>query len=347
MTGIPLTRCQFLMPFADICAEIGAPTEMLLEKFRLPASLEEKPDHYVPILPAIQFAEAAQRSQGIDDFGFLASQRLQFCHLSDTLRSLIRHSPTLLVALQHACRRAQLEDTNLSMWLEFHGENLRICSRLLGTEGLQHLEHSQWLQNVFPVHIVRQFAGPGWVPANMAFEARYLPGREPRAFLSGTRLLSAQEASWIEVPVDCLSLPPLGIRLPPDPPAEETEMPDNDLIGLLRLMLPSYLDGGIPSIFEIAEMANISVRSFQRRLSGTGLTYSDLIDMARFESAKKLLRDTDAKIIDVALSLGYSEPASFTRAFRRLSGVAPRHYRNSSKSQSSGAGHLEQRSLAQ
>ena len=119
---------------------------------------------------------------------------------------------------------------------------------------------------------------------------------------------------------------------------EEAGPPVNDLIGMLRLMLPSYLDERIPSISEIAEMANISVRSFQRKLSSTGLTYSDLIDVVRFESAKKLLRDTEFKIIDVALSLGYSEPASFTRAFRRLSGVAPRQYRNTLRLQSSGLG---------
>lgn len=331
MSGIPLTRCQFLMPFADICNEIGAPTETLLQKFRLPASLEEKPDHYVPILPAIEFAEAAQKLQGIGDFGFLASQRVQFCHLSDNLRTTIRHSPTLLFALQQTCKLAQFEDTNLSMWLEQRGENLRICSKLLGTAGLQHLEHSQWLQNIFPIHIVRQFVGAGWEPAAMGFEARYVPGREPQAFWSATRFLSAQDASWIEVPVDYLSLPPLGTPPLTDPPAVETEPPGTDLIAMLQLMLPSYLDDRIPSISEIAEMANISIRSFQRKLSNTGLTYSDLIDTARFERAKKLLRDTDTRMIDVALSLGYSEPASFTRAFRRLAGVAPRQYRNAGK----------------
>jgi AraC-like DNA-binding protein len=332
--GIPLTRCQFLMPFADICSEVGGPTETLLQKFRLPVSLEEKFDHYVPILRAIQFAEAAQRSQGIGDIGFLASQRLQFCHLSEKLRSIIRYSPTLLVALQQTCRHGQSEDTNLSMWLETHDGHLRVCTKLLGTAGLQHLEHSQWLQNLFVIHIVRQFVGPGWAPATVGFEARYMPGGEPQAFWSNTRFLSAQAASWVDVPVAYLSLPRLGYEPPPNPPAEQAGPPVDELIGMLQLMLPSYLDERIPSISEIAEMANISVRSFQRKLSSVALTYSDLVDGVRFENAKKLLRDTDAKIIDVALSLGYSEPASFTRAFRRLAGVAPRQYRDTSRSQS-------------
>lgn len=149
MSGIPLTRTQFLLPFAQIHDEIGAPTEALLFKFRLPAGLDEKADCYVPILPAIKFAEAAQRAQGITDFGFQAARRTQFCHLSEKLRALVGHSTTLLTALRQVCRWAPVEDTNLVMWLERDDDCIRICSRLDGTAGLLHLEHSQWLQIIF------------------------------------------------------------------------------------------------------------------------------------------------------------------------------------------------------
>lgn len=251
--------------------------------------------------------------------------------LSERMRRIICCSPTLFAALQQVCRWAQLEDTNLGLWLEFHGENLRICSRLAGTAGLLHLEHSQWLQNVFPVHIVRQFAGPDWMPAAMAFESRYIPGAEPRNFWSSTRFLAAQGASWIEVPVALLSLPNLGNEQPSSLPEEEADVPVSEIVNMLKLMLPSYLDGDIPTVIEIAEMANVSVRSFQRKLSSMGMTYSGVINVVRYENAARLLRDTDAKVIDVALSLGYSDPAHFTRAFRRVAGVTPRQYRSTWK----------------
>ena len=160
---IPLTRCQFLIPFADICDEIGAPTEALLSKLRLPVSLEEKADHYIPIHLAIRFAEVAQRSQGITDIGFQAARRLQFGHLSERLRTEIRFSPTLLVALQQLCKWASLEDTNVSVWLERDADRVRIC-KSAGTSPVPHLENSQWLQNVMSMYVVRQFAGPDWVP---------------------------------------------------------------------------------------------------------------------------------------------------------------------------------------
>jgi AraC-like DNA-binding protein len=328
MNGIPLTRCQFLIPFAEIHSEIGAPTAALLTKFRLPTSLEEKADHFIPLLPTIRFAEAAQRSQGITDIGFLASRHLEFCHLSEKLRIIIGHSPTLFAALQQVCKWAPLEDTILNMWLERCDDTVRICSKLIGTTGLLHLEHSQWLQNVFTIHIVRQFVGPDWAPSTIAFEAHYTPSRETQSFWPNTRFLSGQPASWIDVHVSQLSLPNLANELPPNPYEDEDQTSPTEIVRTLKLMLPSYLDEGAPTITEIAEMAGISVRSFQRKLSNLGLSYSGLVEAIRFENAAELLRSTDAKIIDVAFCSGYTDPAHFTRAFRRISGVTPREFRD-------------------
>lgn len=328
MSGIPLTRCQFVMPFAEIHDEIGAPTASLLTKFRLPICLEEKSHHFVPILPAIRFAEAAQNSQGITDIGFRASQKLMFCHLSEKLRAVIGHSPTLLVALQKLCKWATLEDTNLSVFLERYEDHVRICTKLKGTTGLRHLEHSQWLQNVFAIHIVRQFTGQSWFPGTIAFEARYTPTSETQSFWPNTRFLSGQTASWIDVPIPHLGLPNLSKESPSDPYGDEAEPAGSEIISTLKLMLPSYLGEAAPTIAEIAEMAGTSARSLQRRLSAADLSYSGLLETARFENAAKLLRATDAKIIEVAFSSGYTDPAHFSRAFRRISGVTPWQFRN-------------------
>lgn len=332
MRNIPLARCQFVIPFADICDEIGAPTASLLEKSRLPTSLEEKADDFMPLLRAVEFAEEAQRSQGIVDFGFQASKRLQFCHLSAKFRAVIGCSPTLFTALQQVCKWATLEDNVLNMWLERADDHIKVCSKLIGTSGIPHLEHSQWLQNIFSIHIVQQFAGPEWKPATIAFEARYRPSAETQARWPNTRFLSGQFASWIEVPLSFMGFPGRVSEVPLDFLDEDVGPAGGEIIGALRLMLPSYLDEGVPSVAEIAEMAGTSVRSLQRRLSVAGLTYSELLEAARFEKAAKLLLTTDVKVIDVAFAAGYADPAHFTRAFRRMSGTTPRRFRDEARS---------------
>ncbi|WP_229189066.1 helix-turn-helix transcriptional regulator [Bradyrhizobium brasilense] len=331
MANIHLTRCQFLIPFADILSEIGASTGSFLAKFQLPTSLEEKADHYVPILRAIDFAEITRRSQGIPDFGFLASQRLHYCHLSEKTRTLIGHAPTLLVALQQACKWASIEDSNLKNWIERHDGHVKFCSSLTGTKGLLHLEHSQWLQNIFPIYIVRQFAGPDWAPATIAFEARYTPSPACQSFWPNTRFLSGQDASWIDVPISLLSLPNRAKEQVLSLQDDQAGPSGHDIIATLKLMLPSYLDQGLPALAQVAEMAGASARSLQRKLAYAGMTYSDLLDTIRFENASKLLRDTDSKIIEIAFSSGYTDPAHFTRAFRRITGVTPRQFRAQSR----------------
>jgi AraC-like DNA-binding protein len=183
------------------------------------------------------------------------------------------------------------------------------------------------------MHIVRRFAGLHWVPATMAFEARYEPSLETRSFWQNTRFMSDQNSSWIDIPVSFLDLPNLASETPAPSHSDDVEPSGHEIVSAVKLMLPSYLDDKIPTIAEIAEMAGISVRSFQRKLSNAGVTYSDLLDGARFENAARLLRDTNAKIIDVAFSSGYADPAHFTRAFRRFSGVTPREFRGKWKSQ--------------
>lgn len=331
MANIPVTRSQLLLPFVGILDEIGAPTNSLLEKFRLPSFLETKSDRYIPLLPAIRFVETAQRTQGIKDFGFLASERLHFSHLNEKTRALITHSPTLLVALRHACNWASREDTVLSMWMERDNDHVRVCSRLNRTNGLLHLEHSQWLQNIFSIYIVRQFTGPNWTPTTIAFQARYTPSVETQSLWPNVQFLSGQHAAWISVPISCLSISNRATNLNPPPHDHEDDPSAYDIVKILKMMLPSYLNEGVPTLPEVAEMAGVSTRTFQRKLSHADLTYSDILDTIRFENASTLLRDSDSKIIEVAFASGYTDPAHFSRAFRRIAGVTPRQFREQSR----------------
>jgi AraC-like DNA-binding protein len=82
-----------------------------------------------------------------------------------------------------------------------------------------------------------------------------------------------------------------------------------------------------PRIDLVAEVIGISVRTLQRRLADTGWSFRMLLEQSRLAAAVQVLQHTDAKVVDIALGLGYSEHAHFSRAFRRSMGLAPREYR--------------------
>ena len=331
MRPIPLARCALLAPFTAILNNIGAPTDTMLARFHLPAHPAERPNDYFPLFPALRFATAAQTSQGISDFGFLAVQQLHLGDLSEQLQTAVRHSPTLLVALQQWCRFVQLEDTLIRFWLEPHERSVRLCNAIPRTAGMLHLEHTQWVQNLMPIAVIRTFAGANWAPETIAFEAHYTPSVETQSLWPNTRFLSGQKSSWIDVPNSQLGLPNPARNVPHRSAGNEYQPIGTDTVTALKLLLPSYLDERVPNIAAVAEIAGTSVRTLQRELTAVGLTYSDLLDQVRFEKAVRLLDATDAKIIDVAFATGYADPAHFARAFRRIAGVTPREFRENSQ----------------
>jgi AraC-like DNA-binding protein len=82
-----------------------------------------------------------------------------------------------------------------------------------------------------------------------------------------------------------------------------------------------------PSVRSTAEAMGVSVRTLQRWLAADGTSFEGLIGTSRLSVARRLLARTDAKVIEIALELGYSDHAHFTRAFRRWTGVSPVAYR--------------------
>jgi AraC-like DNA-binding protein len=47
----------------------------------------------------------------------------------------------------------------------------------------------------------------------------------------------------------------------------------------------------------------------------------------RMQVASGRLRDTNAKVVDVALDVGYESEAAFSRAFKRVVGLSPGEWR--------------------
>jgi AraC-like DNA-binding protein len=58
----------------------------------------------------------------------------------------------------------------------------------------------------------------------------------------------------------------------------------------------------------------------------------------RMQVASRLLRDTSSKVLEIALGVGYESEAAFSRAFRRVVGVAPGAWRAAGRGQVSGSG---------
>ena len=95
----------------------------------------------------------------------------------------------------------------------------------------------------------------------------------------------------------------------------------------VRRALAARVGGGDTRIQTIARILATSARSLQRRLAAAGVSYQQLLDLARKDAAERYLTDSPLSIGEVAYLLGYSEPAAFNRAFKRWRHETPRAFR--------------------
>ena len=82
---------------------------------------------------------------------------------------------------------------------------------------------------------------------------------------------------------------------------------------------------------DVAQTVHTSSYEFHRAFSFlTGMTANTYIRNRRLSLAARELLETDEKITDIAIKYGYDTPESFTKAFTRFHGVAPKFAREES-----------------
>lgn len=91
-----------------------------------------------------------------------------------------------------------------------------------------------------------------------------------------------------------------------------------------------HLPDGPPSQQQIAEAMHVSNRTLQRKLREEGTSFMDLLQDTRLQMARKYLQHPNRSVVETAYLLGFSEPSTFSRAFKRWTGMAPADFRRQS-----------------
>jgi AraC family transcriptional regulator len=82
------------------------------------------------------------------------------------------------------------------------------------------------------------------------------------------------------------------------------------------------------SLAALAEIAGISEFHFNRLFKkATGMPPSQYQIKLRMETAARLLRETATSVVDIANTVGYSNPSHFAQQFRKETGATPSDYR--------------------
>jgi AraC-like DNA-binding protein len=89
-----------------------------------------------------------------------------------------------------------------------------------------------------------------------------------------------------------------------------------------RRMTP-LLESGDVGMDRVARELGCGRQTLYRRLKAEGVTFEQVLDGLRRRLALRFVREPGVSVKELAYRLGYSDPAAFSRAFKRWTGRSP------------------------
>ncbi len=183
-------------------------------------------------------------------------------------------------------------------------------------------------------NLMRSLVGPSWQPQEVSF-AHVKPADSDlyrRIFRAPVRFNAeftslAFPAAWLGRPVPGADPAMYRALMERIATIDTQATQGGDIVDQVRRVLYNLLLSGSGDLDSVAEVFNVDRRTLNRRLRGRGITFRELLGEVRRAWAQQLLRDSDVPVVSIAAALGYTDPAAFTRAFRRWCQTTPSAWR--------------------
>ena len=306
----------------DLVAELGADPHALLTALNLSKDQDPPPGAFQQALGL------AARLTGRDEIGLLLARRRSLETLGH-LASLVGSAPTVGDAVTQLF---EMLPSSFRAGARGHVERRGLEALLVGqvvTSDPPALDQQADHLAGATVGLIRLLTRADWAP-----EAVYLVRRPPsdpspyhRFF--GAPVLFGQETQVMVVRAALLDTPVAraNLALNRELFAQASRARADGLTGQVRDHIWRGLARGDVEAGGVAADLGVPLRSLQRGLMREGTSFSVLLDEARFEMARRLMRQTELSLTEISDSLGFAEPAVFSRFFARRAGLSPSAWR--------------------
>jgi len=324
-------RVASLDGFRALVWELGGDPAIILRRADIDAAIWDRPDALISVRSYRRALNIAAEVTGSPGFGLLLSQRQSLDKLG-ALGYAMKHAPTLGVAIELLVRFASTHDTAILTELQRDGAVTHWLFNA-GAPGTESAMQQADLALGLAVKFIRTVFASDWRPAAVLFEHSKPKScdhyqrifRCPVYFDQNFNALEFDSAD-IEQPLktaDANLFRILHVHLD----MIEADRQDN-LVRRVCIIVGRMIEQGGLSLDGAAASLNLTRSQLQKRLRDEHSSYEMIVDEVRFGLARKYLGDTAISMAEITERLGYSEPAAFSRAFRRQAGQSPRSWRN-------------------
>lgn len=246
-----------------------------------------------------------------------------------TFDYVVRSSPNLASAVSVASKYARLLSDDFQLIYEKFKS--RSCIRLEGV--WPHTAADFAMGSLYSVHMT-ELAATGqleaWFPISAPTDRSVYEATLPGAILKFDApfygFAMPEEMAEVPLPGGDPEVHQLLVSRA-DRLLEELSQQNSVCAAVHRLALRDMQTGG-PTPEAVARALHMSPRTLSRRLAREGKTFNLVLDEARMQRSRELLRDPKVPLTEVAFLLGFSHVESFYRAFKRWTGTTPLLHRN-------------------
>ena len=322
----------FVVPVAQALRQQGVDPVELVDQVGLDLAKAANPDWRVSQASFNELLRCSIEATGDEAFGLVAAEQLQ-PQVLHSLGLAWLASDTVYDGLRRLQRFGRLVATGLEPRLEEEGDSVRlILGYDPGSAGVVPASRD------YAVGIVNRMCrltlGEFLAPVSVALQ-RPLPSQPERwEYLLSSKVI-------FDAPCNCITWYRADIMEPlvtGDPALARIN--DEHTAAFLDSFVArtttrevvdkivERLPDGPPGQQQIADALHMSNRTLQRKLQAEGTSFTELLQDTRMQLAGKYLRSPGRSVVETAYLLGFSEPSTFSRAFKRWAGKSPAEYRD-------------------
>jgi AraC-like DNA-binding protein len=324
---LPLVRLNLILPFLEALDRLRLNTDAVLTANGLVRETVHDADVFVPVIVVHRFLEDAARAANNPYFGVHVGETLDLSRWSPFVDAVSR-AHTLGEFLIRFIRAVPVEASSARHALEV-GASHASFKEIRTTEQEIAPAQNDAFTAAFTLSLLRRGAGSNWKAEDVRLKVCD-PSALPERYLGihivggdGMGMVVRFPTAWLLQPLNRNALVPFALK-----GANRSQLPVEFLDALRQTLLP-HLHHADLNVDYAAHLTGLSRQSLQRKLKASGTTLStEVIELKNHRAAEDLIH-SDKSIAEIAASLGYSNPTSFTRAFRSWTGQSPRQYRKS------------------